>query len=95
MNKVFWLSALLLVSAAGCAADNGSRAPTVPGDTKAAAVKPEDEVICRTYPPPVGSLLGARRICHTEREWKAITQDSQDAVSDLETRALAGRLPAN
>lgn len=93
MNKVFWLPALLLVSAAAYAADDGSLAPTSPGDAKAAAAKPQDEVICKTYPPPVGSLLGARRICHTESEWRTITKDSQDAVNDLQTRARTERLP--
>lgn len=27
-------------------------------------------VVCRRYPPPVGTRIGARRICKTEREWQ-------------------------
>jgi hypothetical protein len=95
MSRVFWLSAVLLVSAAGCAADDRSRAPTVSGDTKAAAVKPQDDLICRTYPPPLGSLLGGRRICHTASEWEGISRDSQDATSDLQMRGQIGRVPGN
>ena len=95
MNKNFWLLALLLASAAACAADDRSRAPTAPGDVTAGAEKPQDEMICRTYPPPLGTILGGRRICHTQLEWETITKDSQDATSDLQTRALIGRVPGN
>ena len=74
--------------------------PSTNGAANARAAKPEsplaaDPVVCKTYPPPIGTLIGERRICHTESEWRQITNDSQDATKDLQTRAATGRLPGN
>lgn len=87
-----------LLACAACAAHtipvSGTNAAQQ--DTKKpAATAAAEAVICKTYPPPIGSLLGSRRVCHTESDWKAITRDAQDLIKDVQTRAQIERLPGN
>lgn len=47
---------------------------------KPAKPDPEDRVTCREEE-TIGTRLGGHRICHTQREWKQIAQDSQDYLN--------------
>jgi hypothetical protein len=88
-----------LLACAACAAHTISVSGTnaAQQDTKkpAATAAATEAVICKTYPPPIGSLLSPRRICHTDSDWKAITRDAQDQIKDVQTRAQTERLPGN
>lgn len=56
---------------------------TVPAWAGAAETKttpPGDQIVCKTLPPPTGSLIGGRHICKTEKQWKAQQKQSQDAI---------------
>jgi hypothetical protein len=44
-----------------------------------------DNVVCKVFPPPTGTRLGTRKICHTEREWRDITRRSQEDLSKRQT----------
>ena len=62
------------------AGDDTTPPPAAPS---AAAPSDLDRVQCRKYPPPLGSRIGERHICHTKREWDEIERNSQDAVNGL------------
>lgn len=60
-------------------ADAHSSAPAV---AKTDKPDPEDRVICRELEAPTGSRLGAKRVCHTQRQWKQMSQDGQDFLNN-------------
>ncbi|HEX4304041.1 MAG TPA: hypothetical protein VHZ78_14685 [Rhizomicrobium sp.] len=78
MRKVhrFALAGLIVLGAA----------PAFAADTALAAtdsVTPDrDKIVCRTTPAAIGSLLGAKRECATQREWDQRREDAQRALSD-------------
>ena len=41
-----------------------------------------EEIVCRRTPPPVGSRIGGRQICKTEREWALLEAENQGVVRD-------------
>lgn len=47
-----------------------------------------DEVICKKFPAPTGSRLGARRVCDTRRNWEQMEHDSQDALTHIQDRSM-------
>lgn len=44
------------------------------------------EVTCRKMPPPTGTMLGARKICQTNKEWRDQTMQAQRYVSGMQQR---------
>jgi hypothetical protein len=59
-----------------------SMAPTQATSTTEEEKKSElDQVVCKRFPPPVGTRLGARKVCATKREW-AIQELDQDSAMD-------------
>jgi len=40
-----------------------------------------DRVVCHAGAAPTGSRLGARRECHTQRQWDAMRQVEQQSLS--------------
>ncbi len=63
--------------------------PAFAGDSVSATsdsgASDRDKIVCRTGAPPIGSLLGAKRECATQREWDQRRQDAQKALSDRQT----------
>ena len=55
-------------------------APALAQDTSDKTPDTKDEMVCKTLPPPTGSLIGGRHICKTQREWDAREKQSQDAI---------------
>ena len=49
-----------------------------------------DTVICKKYPPPTGSHLGAKTVCDTKRHWQASQATSQEDLSKLQKSASPG-----
>jgi hypothetical protein len=73
-------------SFAQTAAPVQTAAPAQAGDTTQTANSDLDQVVCRTMPPPVGTRLGARRECHTQREWKAQMDEAQKMMRESSLR---------
>lgn len=48
--------------------------------SKSAKPDPEDRVTCRQEE-EIGTRLGGKRVCHTQREWKQIARDGQDMLN--------------
>lgn len=53
--------------------------PAAPDVTSPAAqaAPSQDEVVCKIEPPETGTRLGARRECHTGREWQRMMTAEQ------------------
>lgn len=45
-----------------------------------------DKVVCKTFPPPTGTMLGKRKECHTEREWRDMQNNSRNRVNDMQQK---------
>lgn len=45
-----------------------------------------DKVVCKKFPPPVGTRLGERKICKTQAEWDMIRQQEYEALDRVQGR---------
>ena len=69
-------------------------APAFADDTPAKVT--ENTVICEQSDPPLGSRIGAHRVCHTLGQWRVIKQASSEFVAAVNrangnnTTALGG-----
>ena len=62
----------------------GSVADTTSAQTAtqpATTVADPDKTVCRTMDPATGSRLGARRECHTQAQWDAMTRQNQQELN--------------
>lgn len=62
-------SAIMLLGVATLALPVHAQNDTTLSDGATDGDNPSTTVICRRYPPPTGSRIGARRICRTEAQW--------------------------
>lgn len=86
--------ALVLVAWAGAAAAQQPPAPpaTPPAATPPAATPdPMDKMVCRRLV-ETGSLVRAKRECHTKRQWAYLDEQNQTAARSLvdDTRTKPG-----
>jgi hypothetical protein len=44
------------------------------------------KVICRKFPPPVGSRIGPRNICKTKAEWDYIDQQQEEVIDAVQKK---------
>ena len=84
-HGILALLAAASLSGAAAAAQPGDPPPANQGQAQTASSKtakpdPEDRVTCREEE-EIGTRLGGKRICHTQREWKRIAQDGQDLLN--------------
>ena len=58
------------------------------------APDPDDRVVCRVYD-VTGSLARKKRICHTTREWRQMSQDAREGAERLQDKghSAPGTLP--
>jgi hypothetical protein len=76
---------MLLMPVAAMAADNSPQ-------PEAAAKSDLDKVVCRAGEPITGSRLPGPRVCHTQREWNDIRQQSQAAVTRIQMQSKRSSL---
>lgn len=85
---------LLLVSVAGLAISGaGAMAdPAQPADTTQATTSTGDldKIVCRSMGAPLGSRLGGRRECRTQREWDDIRRQNEKEVNKMQARDSLG-----
>ncbi|MBN9567138.1 MAG: hypothetical protein J0H79_05985 [Alphaproteobacteria bacterium] len=78
-------SSMLLMPVVAMAADDAPQpAPTSTSDL--------DKVVCRAGEPITGSRLPGPRVCHTQREWNDIRQQSQAAVTRIQMQSKRSSL---
>lgn len=71
---------------------------SVPPPTPSSAAATQDdpwlkEVTCRKMAPPTGTLLGARKVCQTNKEWRDQTMQAQRYVSGMQQRLSGASNP--
>jgi hypothetical protein len=77
---------LVLSGTATLADSTDSAAPAATGTDPS---KPDpDRIVCRTGAPVVGTRLGAKRECATQREWDQRQADAQKLLSDTQTHTF-------
>lgn len=70
----------------------GGAVPAAAQNEEEAAANAEDDVnaanriICRRMPPPVGTRIGARRICKTQLEWAQLQDEGETIVREVQVR---------
>jgi hypothetical protein len=57
-------------------------APAAPATT--AATDPENEVICKSTGPDLGTRIGGHRICKTKHDWDAQHTRSEEEISNYQ-----------
>jgi hypothetical protein len=50
----------------------------------------DEKVICVHADAPTGSRMGARKICHTNAEWRTIHANSQQLINTFQDRSAVG-----
>lgn len=68
------------------AAQNSGTAPAPPAPSQDVKVASMDKVVCKKFPPPLGSRIGPRQVCKTQSEWDLIRQEEQDALDRVQSR---------
>jgi invasion protein IalB len=84
-------SALFALAAGALAAAGPSlaqtAAPAAPAvATAQAPASGEDKVVCKREA-ETGSLLAAKKVCHTQGDWDRMARDSRDQVNAMTLRA--------
>lgn len=46
------------------------------------------EIVCKKFPPPIGSRIGRRQICRTQAEWDFIQDQEQEAIDRVLRKPL-------
>jgi hypothetical protein len=72
----------------------GAAAPAAAGDA-AADTSYLDRVVCKNLPPPTGTMLGSRKVCQTERQWRELTKTSQDRINTQQQKLGGYGGPSN
>jgi hypothetical protein len=73
-----------LIAAAPAAQTAQSAAPAK--TAKTAKVDP-NQVICKKFPPPVGTRVGSRQICKTQAEWDMIDRNQEEVMEEVQNRS--------
>ena len=73
----------LTICGAALAQDSGGAPSTIVNGN-------DEKMICIHSDPPTGSRMGAKKICHTNAEWKTIHANSQQLMNTLDDRANFG-----
>lgn len=92
--RIVAASAVLLLAAPSFAEEATPAAPaqgqppavqqTPSATTTPPATENPDEVICKKFPAPTGTLLGKRRECHTKREWDQLAAQQPQLPVELQ-----------
>lgn len=78
-------ASVFLVAAAVCAF---AEEPPPADPNPAPAAPATSPMVCKQLEAPTGSRLGARKVCKTQKEWDAQSQQEQKTVDDAMRRGL-------
>jgi hypothetical protein len=66
--------------------------PATPPSDNAAQTPPaqegDDKIVCRKEPPPVGSRLGARKVCRTVADWRRQEAIAKETTDEIQSRKV-------
>lgn len=52
-----------------------------------------NRVVCKQGEAPVGTLIPASRVCHTQREWDEMTQQAHHTIDTIEMHNSSMNMP--
>jgi hypothetical protein len=70
------------VQAAPVQSTSPQPAPVKMSDASQASTSDPDQIVCRMEPPPTGTRLGGRRVCHTQHDWDEQMKAAQRLTMD-------------
>jgi hypothetical protein len=70
---------------------------TPPGDNTAqsAGEQKEDKVVCKKTDPPLGSRMGAKKVCKKESEWRREREAAQETADKIQTPGITTEPQSN
>ena len=77
--------AAMALSGAAMAQDQGGAPSLLPIDSGT-----DSKIVCIHADPPTGSRMGAKKICHTNAEWRTIHTNSQQLLNTFQDRSAVG-----
>lgn len=85
------MSSTALLIAATLAQSNAGYAQESNGSDEGDAqeLNAANTIVCRRYPPPTGSRIGARRICRTQAQWTRIDNEMRVAIERAQINRCA------
>lgn len=95
MRTVSIVSVLATVFLTTAALADNQPAPTPPepqqtttsdntAQTPPAETADDQKIVCRKEPPPVGSRMGGRKVCHTVAEWRRIEAAARETTQEIQ-----------
>jgi hypothetical protein len=69
--------------------------PGANGGTQDQSRKDDDVVVCKKMDPPTGSRMGAKKVCHTAAEWRAISDTARDVTNEIQRTGGAENPPGS
>ena len=85
----------LLVLAISCAAFVSPSLAQTASPAAAPTSADPDRVVCHSLPPPTGSRLGSRSVCHTQREWDQIRQHDAEVLNSMQMKGMETTPPGH
>jgi uncharacterized protein involved in copper resistance len=79
------LAACMLALAGSAAAADPPSAQGAPAATKTATSDNLDKIVCKSEQ-VVGSRIPGRKVCHTQRDWNQMQEDSRRNTDDSQNR---------
>lgn len=61
---------------------------TDPSTKNEPAKKADEEVVCKKEPAPLGSRIGAKKVCRTVAEWRAIQAVAKEVTDEIQSRKV-------
>jgi len=65
--------------------------PAVQSNAQAPADAHLDETVCKKQPPPIGSRLGAKTVCMTNRQWEELYNNTRNSVRGMQNNGLGAK----
>jgi hypothetical protein len=85
VSNIFAAAVLGLAFCGPALAQSGEAPSALPIDASA-----DSKVVCVLGDPPTGSRMGAKKICHTNAEWRTIHSNSQQLMNTFQDRSAVG-----
>ncbi len=62
--------------------------PAPPATQDTSSQQKDDEIVCKKEPAPIGSRIGARKVCKTVAEWRRIQAAAKETTDEIQNRKI-------
>ncbi|MFN2259018.1 MAG: hypothetical protein ABR601_04185 [Parasphingopyxis sp.] len=87
MRLIFAACAVCLGSVGSANAMTQERPSEQEAATEADEIIAANRIVCRRYPPPTGSRIGARNICLTQSQWDRLGAEQRNMLDEAFNRS--------